>query len=103
MLPSPLRYIPLVASAPPVAERVAIGVAVLLTFKTANLAEEVDCPPISRSTVELLGVRNPAPKVQLDPPPPLPHDPKVAAAPAPPDLRQSPLVPSEIPSFIPPA
>src|SRR4030042_2003919 len=37
--PSPLRYIPLVESAPEVAETEAIGVCVPLTPMTANLAE----------------------------------------------------------------
>ena len=68
----------------------------------ANLALAVDCPPISKSTVELFGVKNPAPSVQLDPPP-VPHVPNVAAAPTPPDFTQSPLDPSLAPSFMPPA
>ena len=38
---------------------VAVGVPEL-TFKTANLAEAVDCPPIVKSTVELLGFKTPA-------------------------------------------
>jgi len=63
--PSPFRYIPLVASVPEVAETEATGVAVPLMLRTANLALWVDCPPMRRSTVELFGVRNPAPSVQF--------------------------------------
>src|SRR3990167_6236577 len=73
-------------NAPPAApaEIEAVGVPKLM-FRTANLALVVDCPPIRRSTVELFGVRNPAPSVQLDELPAA-HDPQAAVAPP---LRQS--------------
>ena len=64
----------------------------------ANLALVVACPPIRRSTVELFGVRYPAPSVQLDEPP-APQDPQAAVAPP---LRQSEDVPSVPPRFIAP-
>ena len=66
-------------------------------FTSANFAEVVDCPPMSRSRVELFGVRNPAPSVQLELPPP--QDPQAAVAPP---LRQSEDVPSDPPRFIAP-
>ena len=79
-----------------VAEREATGVVAPFIPVTPNLALVVDAPPIRRSTVELFGVRNPAPSVQLDEPP---HEPQAAVAPP---LRQSEDVPSVPPRFIAP-
>src|SRR3989344_1070784 len=94
MLPPALSTIPF--PVPPesvVAEREAIGVVDPFTPITANLALVVACPPIRRSRVELLGVRNPDPSVQLDPPP-APQVPQVTAELAPPpDFKQSLLDP----------
>ena len=50
-LPSPVKNVAIFPEFPDIE---ATGVPEF-TFRTANLAEAVDCPPMSRSTVELYG------------------------------------------------
>ena len=55
IVPSPVKYKALL---PEFAEIDAVGVPAAM-FSTANLAEEVACPPTKKSTVELLGNKAP--------------------------------------------
>jgi hypothetical protein len=73
-----------VAIFPELAEILAVGVPEL-TFKTANLAEAVDVPPINRSKVLLIGWIVPLAIFQFNPEAVLQLD--QVGVPAPPDTK----------------
>ena len=87
--PSAVMYVP--PAVPALTE--AVGVP-LSTLRTANFADVVVAPPISRSEVRLMGERAPLERFHLDAPDPLPGQAVHTGAPAPPEERHSPPLPA---------